>query len=83
MDRKTKNTLRFWLCNRVIWLALTFFALMCTFCSGYDRELNLIFFFILFCLYCLAGAYITDNPNSCEYLAFKKFMDYMDRPDED
>lgn len=77
MNRKTKNTLRFWLCNRVVWLALTFFILLITFCGGYDRELNLISFIFIFALYCLAGAYITENPNACEYLAFKKIMEYM------
>ena len=82
MNRKTKNALRFWLCNRINWLALTFFILLITFCSGYDRMLNLIFFFIIFGLACLAVTYITDNPNSCEYLAFKKLTGYMDNPEE-
>ena len=80
---RLNNTLRFWLKNRFMWTAVLFFAWLMIFCSGYDRELNLIFFFIGFCVYCLAGAYLTDNPNSAERLTIQKFMNALANDEED
>lgn len=71
-----KNTIRYYASNRVVWLSTITLALFLTI-FGNDREFNLIIFFVIFCLYCLAGAYITDNPNASERLMFRKYINYL------
>ena len=77
------NKLRFWITNRFVWMSVSFLAWLFLFCDGANKELNLILFFIGFCLYCLAGAYLTDKPNPAERLTMRKFIQVMNQDNEE
>lgn len=79
----TKNTLRFYLRNRFLVVA-PFFMWWIGFCSKFTacEELWALLFFPAVAGYMLLGVYVTDNPNSSEYLFFKKWIGYL-KADED
>lgn len=79
----TKNTLRFYLRNR-IFIACPIFMIWMDFCSHFtgDKALWCILFLPALAIFFLLGAYVTENPNSSEYLFFIKWLNFVGRPND-
>ena len=71
----TKNTLRFWLLNRLVWLSVALLMWM-QFCSHFTSFKEL--WALMFCGGCgilvLAMVYVTEHPASTEWLMMRKWM---------
>lgn len=73
-----KNTIKFYLCNRLI-INFVLLTIVLLYTISYDNPyLNLIVMCIAFPIYILASLYVAEeNPNAVEILFLRKFNNWV------